>query len=368
METVLGEPADEIMRGDLDDRWHAMSLAIVRFTPWLAEHLPDLRNCKAREIASFPRKGRGLAYIWHPGHGLIEQDGYVSKTFAVAYESDRRYQLWTPLTSGGRQVSYVYNYLTKAWTRRLKDVNCAHVLSEPDRLYLGHASDKVALRERKNFYAQTDYRDESTPQVIEAVSSVTFEAAAVTLLRLTWDLTLASRAPGVGDQVYQAGVGTANVMAVSDLTGTGTTREYELTLDRSLVFLPGACTVHYGIASRVRWAPETLGQTVATLKKFALAQVYLESLPDALDLSPWRFRLGFSGDIMPTETFTKDFQITTMLGGKVLRSAVPVPAQNGRSLNLSFEHNRAGERFDIVNVGYTGEVMSDTTTVTTLNP
>ena len=89
METILGEPADEIMRGDVDDRWHAMGLAIVRFAPWLAEHLPNLRSCKTREIASFPRKGRGLAYTWNPGHGPIGHDGHVPKTFAVAFEDGK---------------------------------------------------------------------------------------------------------------------------------------------------------------------------------------------------------------------------------------------------------------------------------------
>ena len=89
METILGEPADEIMRGDVDDRWHAMGLAIVRFAPWLAEHLPDLRNCKAREIMSFPHRGKGMAYTWNPGHGLIEQDGHVPKIFAVAFEDGK---------------------------------------------------------------------------------------------------------------------------------------------------------------------------------------------------------------------------------------------------------------------------------------
>ena len=89
MESALGEPADEIMRGDVGDRWHAMGLAIVRFAPWLAEHLPDFRKCKAKEIASFPRKGRGLAYIWHPGHGSIRQDGHIPTAFAIAFEDGK---------------------------------------------------------------------------------------------------------------------------------------------------------------------------------------------------------------------------------------------------------------------------------------
>ena len=89
MESALGEPADEIMRGDVGDRWHAMGLAIVRFAPWLVEHLPDLRSCKRREIASFPRKSRGLAYTWHPGHGPIGHDGRVPKTFVVAFEDGK---------------------------------------------------------------------------------------------------------------------------------------------------------------------------------------------------------------------------------------------------------------------------------------
>ena len=89
MESALGEPAGEIMQGDVGDRWHAMSLAVVRFTPWLAEHLPNLRSCKAREIASFLRRGRGLAYTWNPGHGPIGHDGHVPKTFAVAFEDGK---------------------------------------------------------------------------------------------------------------------------------------------------------------------------------------------------------------------------------------------------------------------------------------
>ena len=90
MEAAIGESADDIMAGEVSDRWHAWGLAVVKFAPWLAaDHLANLRSCKAREIASFPRRGRGLAYTWLPWYGAIERDGHVPKTFVVTFEDGK---------------------------------------------------------------------------------------------------------------------------------------------------------------------------------------------------------------------------------------------------------------------------------------
>lgn len=294
---------------------------------------------------------------------IFDETDFATFTHAAGYESERQYILWTPLDTPRR--AYVYNYLTRAWTTRPKDLTCSHVMQSDDVLYAGHRVDKYILRERKNWYAQSDYSDEDSEQTIDSVGTGTDDDGnAVTTIRITWDSLENNDAPVAGWQIYQSGVGYANVIVSEDLTGAGTTRQYELTLDREISYTASTCTVYYSVPSRVRWAPESCGNAAA-LKQFSHVQAYLEPWSTSFTLSPWRYKLGLSADIDTTETWARDFDVTTLSPGAVLRTMVPQNHQHCRSLNLIFEHNRCSELFEIVNVGYTARMLSDRTAVAT---
>lgn len=294
---------------------------------------------------------------------IFDESDFNTFTHAVGYESERQYMLWTSLDTPRR--GYVYNYLTQAWTRRSKDVTCAHVMQTDDVLYVGHRVDYYILKERKNWYDQSDYTDEDVPQTIDSVGvGEDDDGNDVTTIRITWDSLECNDTPAVGWQIYQSGVGYANVIEAEDLTGSGTTRQYELTLDREISFTASACTVYYSIPSRVRWAPETCGNAAA-LKQFSHVQVALEPWATSFTTSPWRYELGVSSDIDTTETMAANFDVTTLAPGPVLRTMVPQNHQHCRALNLVFEHNRCSEKFEVLNVGFSARIVSDRTAVAT---
>lgn len=291
---------------------------------------------------------------------LFDETSYEAYTHAVAYESERKYMLFTALDS--RTRVYTYNYLTKGWSTMYPGAESAHVLRDTDTLYLAHLSDLYILQERKNWYAQTDYRDETTTQAIDTVTTtVNDDGETVTVIRITWNLSASSRAPAAGDQVYQSGVGSANIVTSTDLTGSGTSRQYELELDRQVAFTASICSVHYAIDSRVEWAPEVFGNPMV-LKHFQNAQVYLEGASAAPDIAPWQYLLGFTSDLDVTERWAKVYERTTLVGGTVLRTMVPLECQRARALNMIFRHNRVGEPFAIAGCQIAGSITGETTT------
>lgn len=90
---------------------------------------------------------------------------FSNVTFAVGYESDRKYILWTVSTDAdafGTQA-FVFNTLTGDWTRWTKSASAALVKQDNDRLYIAgpaaNTADNYIFQERKNFNL-TDFADE----------------------------------------------------------------------------------------------------------------------------------------------------------------------------------------------------------------
>lgn len=80
---------------------------------------------------------------------------FADQTFGVAYESLREYKLYTISTSTDTYASqcYVYNFLTREWTRDTKPATCGIVKQADDKLYIcGPApleTDNHVFQERK---------------------------------------------------------------------------------------------------------------------------------------------------------------------------------------------------------------------------
>jgi len=80
--------------------------------------------------------------------------------FAVAYESDRSFLLWTVLTKNDTYatVCYRYNIVTDSWTEWKIPKTCAVLNRVQNKLYFGSGSDNYVEVERKNF-DRFDYAD-----------------------------------------------------------------------------------------------------------------------------------------------------------------------------------------------------------------
>ena len=305
----------------------------------------------------------GTSIVSRPIEGdlkdLFDESGYEASVFAVAYESERRYDLWTPLDAGKR--IYTFNYLTRAWTIREKSLGAAHVMQDENVLYAAHGVDRYILKERKNFYAPLDHTDETIPVTIADVSSyLSADGESRTSVTLTWDTLESIELPDSGWMLTQGDTGA--YVSLEGLTQVGETTVWiaNLYLDREAAFVAGDAEISISIPSRVRWAPE-VAETAAVLKQFTFAQVYLESDDALLPVEPWTYRLRFYSDIVPTEASAMPFNFSSLDGGKQLRSMVPRQHQVCRALSIVFEHNQAASRFVIANMATTVRMISDRT-------
>lgn len=99
-------------------------------------------------------------------------------TFAVSYESDRKYILGTVTTSADTYATqaFVFNTLTLDWTRWDKPMSSAIVKQLDDKLYIAgpraNETNFSAFQERKN-YNLSDFADEQYTVVINTASGLT---------------------------------------------------------------------------------------------------------------------------------------------------------------------------------------------------
>lgn len=85
---------------------------------------------------------------------------FHTATWAVGYESDRAYLLWT-VTSPADTVAtqcFRYNFFTQAWTKWSISATCGNVNFGDDKLYLGASDREFTYKERKNL-DRTDFAD-----------------------------------------------------------------------------------------------------------------------------------------------------------------------------------------------------------------
>ena len=171
-------------------------------------------------------------------------------TFAVARESDREYELRVITATGDTAPTqaFIFNTLTRAWTRDTLTAACGVQNPADDKRYLGGATS--VLQERKDF-AYSDYSD---VDVAVTVSSSDSTAGTVTL----------SSASGVaaGDVLTQS---TYELRITAVASNTLTIAAEDVATIASLTAAAG--TVKKAISTVVKWAPVT-GGSPATTKLF----------------------------------------------------------------------------------------------------
>lgn len=125
---------------------------------------------------------------------------FADATFAVGYESDRKYIMFTVSeeTDTYATQAFVYNVLTNTFTKWILS-KCAGIVSKRNnKLYLGDPVNDYVYQERKD-YSSADYADESYAVAIVSsdeyevtLSSTTVVAAGMTLLQGTRESVVVS--------------------------------------------------------------------------------------------------------------------------------------------------------------------------------
>lgn len=161
-------------------------------------------------------------------------------TFAVGYESERKYILFVPSSSGDTNPTqaYVYNVFTDSWVRWTLEKTCGGVNPTDDKLYLGDSDSEYISQERKN-YSYLDYVDYGFAATVSGVSTTT--------------LTISnSDNIAAGDVIYQSSTVFSTVASVDSVAGT-------VVVDVDASFSTGAVTVYKAISTKIAWIPFTLG-------------------------------------------------------------------------------------------------------------
>lgn len=300
---------------------------------------------------------------------ILEIADFDTLSFGVAYEEERQYWLFTPNESTDTfpTRAWVLNYITNAWTQRLKAASHGVVLKEGDRLYLSHAQDTYVLKERKSFETnEADFLDESIAITIDVVNStVDADGNIVSLLDITYPYSTVPLDEGF---LIEQGSLEGRIFAVTSLGGTS----YRVTMDRNSSWSVAAATISLGIPSLIAWAPETAGDP-SLMKQFSRIQLYFQR-----DRSV-RNRVGFVSDVFGgLPIWTSNFQNGVfgfglgqwgptpwgdegLLPSTVVRVVVPRPAQKCRGLTVYYEHKLAKASFLIDQLAIETRIISERT-------
>jgi hypothetical protein len=176
----------------------------------------------------------------------------VDLSFAIGYESDRKYILSVPATSGDTTTvkQYVFNYVTNSWTTWSRRLRCGYVHSIEEKLYIGRddSTEQGVSKERKSGTYQ-DYVDEGIDLTIDSVISSTVVTVS--------DLPNVS----VGDVLYQ-NASTFSIITALDFTTN------EITVQNGLLWSVGAVQVLKAFSCDVTWK-QVFGDNPAFVRQFS---------------------------------------------------------------------------------------------------
>ena len=186
---------------------------------------------------------------------------FSSVSFGCAYESDRRYLLWTPSQDNNNAAiqSYAYNWITQTWTLWTRAATAAIVNPSIDKLFVADADGNI-FKERKTF-TNADFADQSYNVTITNVDTVNNI------------LTLADSSNVIIGDVIQQTIGpTQNTTQVTGndlLTG-------EVNVEDATDFVNGAAIDYRSIATQIQFVPFH-GGFAEYVKKFESWQFFFSN-------------------------------------------------------------------------------------------
>lgn len=165
------------------------------------------------------------------------------RSFGFAYETERIYCLALPQRAGQQHASvvYVFNYVTKAWTRWPIARNCGRVNPVTKVLYMGHATQNKIWKERKTLSAN-DLADETLDVTISSATGSTVTLSSTTGI-------------AAGDVLEQGDVRAV----VSSVTGSTVLAVSFDASAETVDFAAGAATIYKAFECDVEWVTTALG-------------------------------------------------------------------------------------------------------------
>lgn len=285
----------------------------------------------------------GVAVLSRPiENSLLELFGanstyYKSESFAVSYESDRKYVLGTISNAGDTTATqiFVWNTFTSSWTRWDIRAGAGIVNPSDDKLYLGKSDSSNISIERKS-YGYTDFADQTFDVTITGFSGTT--------------VSLDSTAEvSVGD-ILKDSVGViSRVIEILDAN--------DIVVESALTWTTGASEILQSFQVNIEWTPIT-GQNPGLLKHF---QEFMAFFNKARFSSA---NFSFYSDISSTSASTSSFSGnsgsqwglfpwgTAPWGGnpvqtKTFRTYLPRDKQKCSQLSVKFSLKQAYGQFEL---------------------
>lgn len=280
---------------------------------------------------------------------LSALSNFEDTAFAVAYESDRKYVLFT-ISEDNEAFTvqgHIYNVFTNTWTGPwLMNRSCGIVKGSDDKMYFGSWDQDApyVYQERKSFTVN-DYADEEF--AVTVVSSDEDEVVVVSTANLQ-----------VKDKIIQ-GTRVGIVTEITDAT--------HLVVDRTAAWVAGGATAFRPIQILTQFVPEA-AQNPGILKHVTEASLMFEKAEfKALSVEfSSNFSTSFEGDDAealvegPFGEFT--FGDVPFGGGvpafQPIRVFIPRRKQRCAWLSLRILHEEALSRFAYSGVSYQFEPMS----------
>lgn len=191
--------------------------------------------------------------------------------FAVPYETDRHYILHLISTASDTYATqtYVYNFLTNAWTRWTLTKKCGIVNPADNLLYYGDADSEYISLERKA-YTYKDHVDGELSKTVSAVDGTTLTLNSVS------DIT-------AGDLFYESATKYSTITNVDLIT-------LQITVADDLSWAIGSATILLSINCDIEYSPQAA-------QNAAVSKHWLECLVLFKNKFFYNAEIGFTSDI-----------------------------------------------------------------------
>ena len=275
-------------------------------------------------------------------------DNVKSYSFGVAYETERKYLLWTISNSGDTYATqcYVYNTFTNTWVRWDLAKRCGVVSPVDDKLYLGEATSQYVNKERKT----RTYTDQ-----VDYLSTLTITTVSVDKLTLT--LSSGTDTLAAGDVLYQSSTVFSVIESVDTVNST-------VTMEFAANFSAGSVDALKRISCEIQWVPQTMGNP-ATIKHFHTAIWLFKT--DFAGTGTFRFSSDLSTDQESVSFAGQGIGNWGLFGWgsspwggtnqkRPIRTLVPLDKQVCSQLTVEFDHAFGYSSWQLAGVSLVAEV------------
>lgn len=276
--------------------------------------------------------------------------GFVPASFGVAYESSRQYMFFTvqQVEDEFATQAFIYNSLTKTWTRWIMNRTCGVVNTAVNKLFMAQTDTGQVLIERKS-YTNADYADEQYPvMIVDKVSDLVYEVSSASLIVRGMSLVQDSRTVVITSVDY-----VNNLVTVANSNYT---------------FLDGAAEVFTPILNKIQWAPID-AENPGILKQYSEITLAFRNAAFSTIEAGFRTNIVNSAEVVNVINNSPalgwgNFEWGNQpwggsLGGQaVLRTYVPRELQRGSWLTLSLQTQEAFTGFSLQGVSVVFNPMS----------